>query len=365
MENQDLHSFHISTLIQKVTSEGMCIVSPEQNIAFCNQAMAGIFGFASTNDLLNLPYHKLYADHQEFLLLSKKLDQQRVLTRERVLLVRKDSSIFWAHINGKQISYNNEIFSYFTLKDISERIKNEEFVRARTLALEKVNTEFDRFIYSASHDLRAPISTIKGLVNLMKIDGEQARYDQLIDLMDISLNKLDNFIQNLTYFGRNKFNGTKSTKINFKKIVSRVQERISDHRYFNLIDFRSQFQLSSAPFYSSRFRIELIIEEIIRNAYDFHDLSKESPYISLAIREGNMDVQIVVEDNGTGIPNTYINSVFDIFYRASTLSTGAGIGLFITQEAVNKLRGTISLTSEPGIGTTVTLTLPFLKKAAT
>lgn len=360
MENQDFDFIHVARLIHEVTSEAMCIISPEQQIQFCNQAMVKVFAFDTTDDLLHLSYDTLFADPQQFIFLSNKINQEGVLTRERALFVRKEGSVFWGHLTSRKLMHNGQYYDYVTLRDISEQIKKEEFTRDNTLALEKVNAELNRFIYSASHDLRAPISSIMGLVHLMKIDRDPSKLDHLIGLMEASLDRLDNFIRNLTYFNRNKTTNTRRTKIDFLRIISQIRERMMRHTHFDRIEFRTHFQLA-VPFYSNRFRIELILEEIIRNAYDFHDVSKSSPFISIDIQGDSEQVSITIEDNGAGIPGIYLSSVFDMFFRASPRSQGSGIGLFVAQEAVSRLLGKITLNSELGMGTQVMLTLPIIK----
>jgi len=358
MKTDKLPSLYIQGLMEEMTSEAVCIVSPDQKIEYCNHAMVNLFGFDTTGDLKKSPFYGLYADRGQFDFLSKKLMEAGTLTRERVLLLRKGGSVFWGRINCEQRIQSNINYTCITIKDISERIKKEEQFRERMMVLEKLNSEFDRFIYSASHDLRGPISSIMGLILIMKKDCDPVELDKLISMMETSLERMNKVIRNLACYNRNKREITRRTKINFERILSRIKNKVISHTHHNRIEFINHVQKLSIPFYASSFRIELILEELIWNAFDFHDLTKTSPYICVTVIEGKHEVKITVEDNGAGIPNTYVSSVFDMFFRGSQRSKGSGFGLFIVREAVDKLRGTISLSSELGIGTTVSLTLP-------
>jgi len=363
MKTDELPTLYVQRLLEEVTLTAVCIVTPDLLIEYGNKAMVTLFGFDAMDDLTKCPCYTLFADREQFEFLVKKLTQTGTLTGERVLFLRKGGAVFWGHINCQQHLHNGMCYAYITFKDITEEIKKEEEGREQMMALEKLNAELDRFIYRASHDLRAPISSIMGLILIMKMDHDPGERNKLITMMETSLQRMDKGIQRLAYYNRNRKEITRRTKINFGKILSRIKDKVIHHANYTRIEFSNQVQKISIPFYASRFRIELILEELIWNAFDFHDLTKTGLYISVNVVGGEQDVTITVEDNGAGIPKAYVGSVFDMFFRGSTVSKGSGFGLFVVREAVSKLGGTISLSSELGIGTRVVLTLPNCKKA--
>src|SRR5258706_12120244 len=363
MKTDELPILYIQRLLEEVTLKAVCIVTPELLIEYGNDAMVTLFGFDTIENLTKCLYYDLFADREQFEFLVKKLTQTGTLTGERVLFLRKGGPVFWGRIHCQKHLHNGMYYAYITIKDITEEIKKEEEVKERMMALEKLNAEFDRFIYRASHDLRSPISSIMGLILIMKMDRDPAERNKLINMMETSLQRMDKGIHRLAYYNRNRKEIPRRTKINFGKILSQIKDKVIHHANYTRIEFSNQVQKISIPFYASRFRIELILEELIWNAFDFHDLTKTSLYISVKVVGGEQDVTITVEDNGAGIPKAYVGSVFDMFFRGSTVSKGSGFGLFVVREAVNKLGGTISLSSELGIGTMVALTLPNCKKA--
>lgn len=74
-----------------------------------------------------------------------------------------------------------------------------------------------------------------------------------------------------------------------------------------------------------------------------------------------LGAEIQVTDNGIGIDNIYLSRIFDMFFRASENSQGSGLGLYITKQVVNKLKGTITVTSELKKGTSFFIYLPHLR----
>jgi len=99
---------------------------------------------------------------------------------------------------------------------------------------------------------------------------------------------------------------------------------------------------------------------LLSNAIKYADLKKEQPYIEIDIQCSILEAQITVRDNGEGIAQDAVTKVFDMFYRASEKGNGSGLGLFIVKEAVQKLKGTIEVKSEEGMGTEFVVRIPNL-----
>ncbi|MBA4058174.1 MAG: hypothetical protein C0490_25890 [Marivirga sp.] len=94
------------------------------------------------------------------------------------------------------------------------------------------------------------------------------------------------------------------------------------------------------------------------NAIKYYDKNKPDPFLRVLIEVNSEKVHMEFEDNGIGIDNEYLNKVFDMFFRATQNNEGAGLGLYIVQEAVEKLKGTITIKSEIYKGTTFVIDIP-------
>ena len=112
------------------------------------------------------------------------------------------------------------------------------------------------------------------------------------------------------------------------------------------------------PFFGDTERLEIILDNIIRNCIHFYDINKARPFIKVNITIEMQQVMLKFIDNGIGIGQQHLDHIFDMFYKASHLSKGAGLGLFIVKETLEKLHGTIRFESEVGFGTLIMVSIP-------
>ncbi|MEQ8363185.1 MAG: HAMP domain-containing sensor histidine kinase [Cyclobacteriaceae bacterium] len=229
-------------------------------------------------------------------------------------------------------------------------------VEEQNLELTKANEELDRFVYSASHDLRSPLSSIKGLVNVFGLDSEGKKEEYLPKITD-RISTMDKFIKEITDYSRNS---RIQVSLEYVLLLPIVNEIIlstqyadnADKIFFN-IEVDEDFVIRS-----DEYRIKIILNNLITNAIKYSDLSKDKPSITIrASKEGNIAV-IQIIDNGIGIRPEFVDKIFNMFYRATEESTGSGLGLYIVSESIKKLKGTIDVESEIGRGSSFILRLP-------
>src|SRR5690606_17010410 len=111
-------------------------------------------------------------------------------------------------------------------------------------------------------------------------------------------------------------------------------------------------------FHSDAYRLSVILLNLISNSIKYGDDAKEEKFIHVTATITPATCVLLVRDNGIGIHPDYIDNVFNMFYRATDRSQGAGLGLYIVKEMVEKLSGTISVSSELGKGTSITISIP-------
>jgi len=102
----------------------------------------------------------------------------------------------------------------------------------------------------------------------------------------------------------------------------------------------------------------MIFNNLISNAFKFSAPYKENQFIDISAEIMSETVILKVSDNGIGIKQEYLNNVFDMFYRATDSNYGSGLGLYIAQEAVQKMGGKITIESKYEEGTSFTIILP-------
>lgn len=242
-------------------------------------------------------------------------------------------------------------------RDITNQTRTENLLKQQNEELTKINAELDRFVYSASHDLRAPLMSIKGLLNMIKVDPDEANVDQYLELIEKSVDKLDNFISDIINYSRNSRMDLMPMEIDFESLL---QESIDSLKFMEGAHSVTAVKNINAdvPFFSDYSRLLIIFNNIISNAVRYRDRWKDNSYLNVSIRVDERNATIHFKDNGVGIADEYIDKVFKMFFRANADSKGSGLGLYIVKSAVEKLNGTITINSKLGEGTEFVITIP-------
>lgn len=221
----------------------------------------------------------------------------------------------------------------------------------------KTNSELDRFVYSLSHDISAPLKSIKGLINLSRIENSPEHSALYLSKIDTSIKRLEFFIAEVLDYSRTNRKELLSEKIHLETVVG---ELIEDFKYlenFNKIKFR--FDFDTAYISSDKFLLKVILSNLISNAIKYQKIGKEhEPFINISSSKDGRLTKIKIEDNGEGIAPQSQEKIFEMFYRGSSTSTGSGLGLYILKEAIEKLNGTIEMSSELGKGSSFVISIP-------
>jgi signal transduction histidine kinase len=244
------------------------------------------------------------------------------------------------------------VFFLLDINQYSERqalTKNEELV--------KTNEELDRFVYSASHDLRAPLSSITGLINVARYSKSKEELDQCFDMMNERVSTLDKFIGEIIDYSRNSRQEVEKVTVNLLSICHQVVNQLK----FTQVLREPAFTFSISPelsFLCDLTRLKIILSNIIGNAMKYQDSAKSLHQIEIIADQKGNTIQIEVKDNGIGISAEHHQRIFDMFYRATETSHGSGLGLYIVKETMSKLEGETQFTSTPGVGSSFIITLP-------
>lgn len=244
-----------------------------------------------------------------------------------------------------------------TVTDITDRKETESILTEQNKELKKINSELDRFVYSASHDLRAPLVSVLGLINIIKLEDEKSNIDGYLAMMAKSIYKLDKFIQDITDYSRNARTELKNEKIDFQEILS---ETIEGLKYIDGADrIEKSIRINQErPFFADKQRLSIIFSNLISNAIRYSQSERRNPFLSIDVFVTREEAEIRVKDNGQGIAPEHHEKIFEMFYRATDNKSGSGLGLYIVKETLHRLNGTISVDSQQGIGCCFTLNIP-------
>lgn len=232
---------------------------------------------------------------------------------------------------------------------------SEKAILNKNEQLQKANGELDRFVYSASHDLKAPLSSLLGLIEVAKLD--QKEVGRYLDMMKTKICDMEDFIKEIISYSRNARMDIRKNPVNLKKTVSEVTDALifSAGNPNILIENMVSDDL---VLHTDTMRLKIVLSNLIDNALKYCDVTKERSFIRIeAVERDNVKVTIV-KDNGVGIDHLYLDKIFNMFYRASEKSKGSGLGLYIVKEALNMINGSIQVESTLGGGTTFVINIP-------
>ena len=243
-------------------------------------------------------------------------------------------------------------------EEIDIRKLAEEKIARTNQELSKRNTELDNFVYSVSHDLRAPIASVLGLINVARKDKALSMKDKYLDMIHQSAMQQDDFIKAILDQSRNSRLELKRDEILFETLIEETFSQLrfatsSEQTVHKIIQVEQD-----RPFYSDRWRLKVILNNIISNSIRYRN--GKDPVIKVKVTIEHNYAMLAIQDNGKGIEQDHLPNVYKMFYRATDDGAGSGLGLYIVKEAIDKLNGRIDIESEVGKGTTVNFSIPEL-----
>jgi signal transduction histidine kinase len=237
----------------------------------------------------------------------------------------------------------------------NELIQKEIFASQKNTELQKVNEELDRFVYSVSHDLRSPLSSILGLINIARLTRDNTELVGILDMIEGRVHSQDHFIREIIDYSRNARTETVTEPVLLKELADEVILSLKHHGNAERISFRNEIP-ADFEILSDKIRLRMIFSNLVGNAIKYHDYNKPDPFVEIGI---DLNAQtIYFRDNGSGMKPEHEHQIFKMFYRGSDRSTGSGLGLFITKEAVTKLGGSIKVETVYGEGSNFLVHIP-------
>jgi len=303
----------------------------------------------------------LETDNKVAAFMDEKMRSGQGFKDVEIVNYSKEGRPYWVSIEVQPIHDRaGNVLQFIALEtDISERKATQQMLLDRNEELIKTNAELDRFVYSASHDLRAPIASLLGLIEVARLEKDRNNIVELLEMQQKSLLRLDRFIRDIVDHSRNTRMDVNSDPINFENLVHSVFEQLQFMDNVNKIEKRITIK-QQGDFFTSATRLDILFNNLISNAIKYADLRKSDPFLEVLIAAGPKEAEIRIRDNGEGIPSDSVSKIFDMFFRASRRGTGSGLGLYIVREAIQKIKGTIDVKSELGKGTEFVVVIPNL-----
>ena len=232
--------------------------------------------------------------------------------------------------------------------------ESEKELIANNSKLEDVNSALDRFAYSVSHDLQAPISSLKGLVELLKREGEQEQLPAYLNMMNDSLDRQDEYIKNVLIHSRNR---RMANDLKLVELSVVIEEILMDLNHYNGRD-KVEIEVDLPDnVVTDENRLKIVMSNLISNAIKYRDDSK-APKIKIYSKPHKDGTLITVEDNGIGIKGEHQAKVYNMFFVINDSKKGTGLGMYIVKDAIQQMNASISLESTYGSGTRFDVFIP-------
>lgn len=244
--------------------------------------------------------------------------------------------------------------------ELSFYIKSFEDVtelRQSEVMIQRMAQEFDHFVYRAFHDLQGPLASIEGICNLMRMSSSSSDISQYADMISKVSVKMKKALMGMLEAAKINDLESEEVLIDFEEMISNLLTDIRKLPEFEMVSLEYQVQpgirLQADPTY-----LHIIIKHLLENAVIFQDTPKKQAWVKVEILQEQSETVIIrVSDNGIGIADAEQGEVFKMFCRKSLKSRGAGIGLYLVKQSVEKLGGDILLRSQVGEGTFVEISL--------
>ncbi len=359
----------VSRILENV-GDGIYGLDRDGKITFANPAAEELLGFSQAEFQGQNAHHLLhhhYQDGREFPLhdcpIYRTLTHGESCRIDNEVFWRKDGSAIPVEYISNPIEENGEVIgAVIVFSDISRRQVVDRLQREQTERIKQINEELEEFSFVASHDLQEPLRTLICFCDFLEDDlGPDLSENAATDLGYIkkAAQRMSLLINDMLAYSRAGSTALELEPLDMGDCINQIQSDL----LAMIRDYDAEIVVEPLPVVTGdRNGLQRVFQNLIQNAIRYR--SERKPHIR--IYEHSNDGQtttIAVEDNGIGIEDQYLEQIFGTFKRGgnSDESEGSGIGLAIVKKLVERHRGSVSVTSAPGIGSTffVTLRLAF------
>ena len=258
-------------------------------------------------------------------------------------------------LTQKELAFKNSELQHALTQLSHSNVNLEEKVKSRTVEVYRLMKEMDFILYRSSHDFKGPIATVLGLVSLGKNLRPGDNGTDLWKLVEATIIRMDRMVEKfrmlIEVIHFSPQSETQDLTVLIQKLTASVSQQFPKT---NL-----QKDLSYGDSIRSHRRnivVNIILKNLLENAAQFSDA--ESVHVRLNIKEIKDTLLIVVEDEGFGISDDIKDKIFDMFFRGNQRSSGNGMGLYVVQSAVQKLKGKIKVHSVENEKTRFEISIP-------
>ncbi|MGM0472089.1 MAG: ATP-binding protein [Bacillota bacterium] len=323
--------------------EGLLAVDETEKIILVNGTIKDLFNLTDDN-LIGLKLTTVIANQQIESIFQESLTQKEPVQEEVTLVQGRIEQYFLIHCTP--IYIDKELWGVVGLfQDISERWRFEQLQKD--------------FVANVSHELKAPLTSIKGSTEVM-LDGvvdSKEDYDNYLQIILEETNRLTELVDEILQLAEYESNnsGLVLTEVQVNYILDEVATIFRKGNFDRGFDFKLNYLTEEVSIRVDQQKIKQVLLNLLDNAYKFLADEQQS-WIELGASLIGKQVKFWVQDNGVGIPETELQNIWERFYKVDKAHTpsqqGSGLGLSIVQWIVEQHGGEVFVDSELGNGST-------------
>lgn len=250
---------------------------------------------------------------------------------------------------------------------MGQNITSQKELEQELYEIKQVNTtesgDLAGRVQRAYHDMRAPLTSVRGLLNVVRAKSNDDALKSYYDLMDESLMQMDERIGMLLEKDNPKTELVDVDVIDLKTVVDDILKQISFLKGFDRIRVSTKV-LNRTPFASQLNLLTPVLENLITNAVKHHDAKQNNPTVDITFMVMQRECAIEISDNGIGMEPHQVDKIFARYYRVDESSkANTGVGLHLVKESLDRLNGKITVMSRKGIGSNFLVRIPNLYNA--
>jgi two-component system sensor kinase FixL len=333
--------------------EAVMVYNLQGRFLDCNEATLQRLGY-SREEFLRLEVTDIV--HPDFQPLMKE-NQKRIWTGETTVVESahrcKAGRLIPVEVNALMVKHQGQPAILAVVHDITARKRGEE-ERERLLAeLEAKNRELESFVYTVSHDLKAPLVSLDGFSSALQNEFEKGKH--YLERIQANVAHMDALIKDLLELSRVGRVLGPIEEIDMAGLLGEIQEQLAVELAKARAELVVQERLPAVR--ADRSRIGQVFVNLMGNAIKFK--RKERPLrIEVGCQEARGFYRFHVADNGIGIAPQYHERIFDPFQKLDPETEGLGMGLALVKKIVEHHGGRVWVESEAGEGATFYFTIP-------
>ena len=344
-------------LFFELTADLFCIAGYDGYFKKINSSVSKVLGY-SMEELYSRPISDFIhpEDKSTTTRFREQLLQSKPLLNFENRYLTKTGETVWLSWTSMPLDCQQVVFAI--AKNITHQKEIEAQRNSLLTQLSQLNQELKQLTFSTSHDLRAPLNSMLGLIEIAKDDTAEELMIGHLEMLKENAEKLDNFICDILDYSRNSRMEIEKQKINFRELIKEVTQNLKFMGDTNRrVDFKVDI-IGNASVYSDKNRLTTILNNLISNSIRYQNFKVSNPFVNIKIDISNIETNIGVEDNGIGIQQDLHPKIFDMFYRVSRESVGSGLGLYIVKNLVHLHKGKVAIGENHPSGAVFKVTLP-------